>query len=113
MLATLGRAPFDDPVWVYEPKWDGFRVIAMTRGGSVQLLSRNLHPFTALFRPISEALEGFPTPLVSSEIDRRAPRDLRGGLLARSHRLRGAPGGGGRRGSRSLPMTSGSAFEAT
>lgn len=32
MLATLGRAPFDDPAWVYEPKWDGFRFIAMIRG---------------------------------------------------------------------------------
>ncbi len=52
------------PSWVYEPKWDGFRVIAMMRGGSVQLLSRNLHPFTALFRPITEALKGFPTTLV-------------------------------------------------
>ena len=29
MLATLARAPFDDPAWVYELKWDGFRVIAM------------------------------------------------------------------------------------
>lgn len=48
MLATLGRAPFDNPAWVYEPKWDGFRVIAMMRGGSVQLLSRNLHSFTKL-----------------------------------------------------------------
>ncbi len=29
MLATLGLAPFDDPAWIYEPKWDGFRAIAM------------------------------------------------------------------------------------
>ena len=60
MLATLGRAPFDDPAWVYEPKWDGFRVIAMMRGGSVQLLSRNLHPFTALFRADHRGAQGFP-----------------------------------------------------
>ena len=65
----LGRAPFDDPEWVYEPKWDGFRAIAMMRGDSVQLLSRNLHPFTKLFRPVTEALKGFPTTLV---LDREA-----------------------------------------
>lgn len=68
MLATLGRAPFDDPAWAYEPKWGGFRVIAMMRGGSVQLLSRNLHPFTALFRPITESLKGFPTLTLLREI---------------------------------------------
>ncbi len=64
MLATMGRAPFDDPAWVYESKWDGFRVLAFVRGDSVQLLSRNLHPFTTLFRPITEAPRDFPTSLV-------------------------------------------------
>ena len=65
MLATLGRAPFDNhDDYVVEPKWDGFRVIAMMRGDSVQLFSRNLHPFTNLFRPITEALKDFPVPVV-------------------------------------------------
>ena len=36
----------------------------MMRGGSAQLLSRNLHPFTAVFHPIAEALKGFPASLV-------------------------------------------------
>lgn len=35
MLATSGRAPFDDPAWVYEPKRDGFRIIAMMGCGSM------------------------------------------------------------------------------
>ncbi len=64
MLATLGGTPFDDPEWVFEPKWDGFRVIAMMREDSVQLLSRNLNEFTKLFRPIAEALQNFPVRLV-------------------------------------------------
>jgi ATP-dependent DNA ligase len=29
------------PDWTYEPKWDGFRVIATVRDGAVRLLSRN------------------------------------------------------------------------
>jgi hypothetical protein len=26
MLATLTDAPFDDPAWVFENEWDGFRI---------------------------------------------------------------------------------------
>lgn len=42
MLAETGRKPFDDPAWIYEVKWDGFRLLAFVRGGKVDLLSRNL-----------------------------------------------------------------------
>jgi ATP-dependent DNA ligase len=31
MLATLTDAPFDDPSWVFEDKYDGFRMIAEIR----------------------------------------------------------------------------------
>ena len=48
------------PDWTYEPKWDGFRVIATVGDGSVRLLSRNGHSFTRLFGPVSDALHGFP-----------------------------------------------------
>ena len=33
MLATLTDAPFDDPGWVFEDKFDGFRMIAEIRRG--------------------------------------------------------------------------------
>jgi ATP-dependent DNA ligase len=32
MLATLVDAPFDDETWVFETKWDGFRLITEKRG---------------------------------------------------------------------------------
>ena len=32
MLATLVGEPFDDKEWVFETKWDGFRLIAEKRG---------------------------------------------------------------------------------
>jgi bifunctional non-homologous end joining protein LigD len=62
----LGRAKelFDDPDWAYEPKWDGFRVLATVRDGSVRLISRNGHSFTNLFWPIPDALRGFPTSIL-------------------------------------------------
>ena len=40
MLATLVGAPFDDPDWLFEVKWDGFRAEAVVDGGSVRLWSR-------------------------------------------------------------------------
>ncbi|HZZ59741.1 MAG TPA: non-homologous end-joining DNA ligase [Roseiarcus sp.] len=41
MLATLTDAPFDDPAWVFETKWDGFRMVASIESGKVALYSRN------------------------------------------------------------------------
>ena len=41
MLATLTDQPFDDPDWLFETKWDGFRVVALVKGGKATLYSRN------------------------------------------------------------------------
>ena len=41
MLATLIPEPFDRPGWVYEEKYDGFRILAYKEGAGVSLLSRN------------------------------------------------------------------------
>jgi len=40
MLATLVGAPFDDPDWQFEIKWDGFRVEAVVDAGAVRLWTR-------------------------------------------------------------------------
>lgn len=62
----LGRAKelLDHPDWTYEPKWDGFRVLATVRDGSVRLVSRNGYSFTNLFGPVSDSLRGFPTAVL-------------------------------------------------
>jgi ATP-dependent DNA ligase len=41
MLATLVDGPFDDKAWVFETKWDGFRLITEKSGNRVKLWSRN------------------------------------------------------------------------
>jgi hypothetical protein len=46
MLMHKATALVSSPDWTYEPKWDGFRVIAMLRDGGVRLVSRNGHSFT-------------------------------------------------------------------
>jgi ATP-dependent DNA ligase len=40
MLATLVAAPFDGPDWLFEVKWDGFRVEAVVEDGSVRIWTR-------------------------------------------------------------------------
>src|SRR6058998_3398404 len=52
-------APFDDPDWLFELKYDGFRALTVIENGRAQLLSRNGHPFasfSALAESISDSL---------------------------------------------------------
>jgi bifunctional non-homologous end joining protein LigD len=55
MLATLIDSPFDDKDWVFETKWDGFRMIAKI-GASVSLQSRSGNDVTGQYAAIAEAL---------------------------------------------------------
>ncbi len=57
MLATLKDEPFDDPSWVFEVKWDGFRAIAdVEEGGAVTLLSRTKHDLLPQFPELEDIL---------------------------------------------------------
>ena len=49
MLATSVDDPFDDPEWLFEIKWDGYRAIAFITKGKVRLVSRNQNDLTAQF----------------------------------------------------------------
>ncbi|MGZ8474989.1 MAG: DNA ligase D, partial [Candidatus Limnocylindria bacterium] len=41
MKATLATNPFSDPEWIFEIKWDGYRVEAVVKGGTAHLWTRN------------------------------------------------------------------------
>jgi bifunctional non-homologous end joining protein LigD len=56
MLATLINAPFDDPDWVFETKWDGFRIIAKAAPATSALYSRNGRNVTDNYPLIAAAL---------------------------------------------------------
>ena len=57
MLATLTDAPFNDPGWVFEDKYDGFRMIAEVKNGKVALYSRNGKIISRSYE-VAKALEG-------------------------------------------------------
>jgi bifunctional non-homologous end joining protein LigD len=57
MLATLTDAAFDDPDWVFETKWDGFRMIACIERGKVALYSRNGKIISDSYVVVAKALE--------------------------------------------------------
>ncbi|WP_027571488.1 non-homologous end-joining DNA ligase [Bradyrhizobium sp. WSM1743] len=58
MLATLTDAPFDDPHWVFEDKYDGFRMVSEIREGKVALYSRNGKIISHSYVEVAQALEG-------------------------------------------------------
>ncbi len=60
MLATLVRDPFDRPGWVYEEKYDGYRILAYKEGSRVRLLSRNDNDRTEAFDDVARAVRGLP-----------------------------------------------------
>jgi bifunctional non-homologous end joining protein LigD len=51
MLATLVGEPFDEPGWLFEVKWDGFRVEAIVDGTSVRLWTRGEQDAARYFGP--------------------------------------------------------------
>ncbi len=64
MLATLIDAPFDDPGWVFETKFDGFRVVSKVDRGGVTLYSRNGKRITKTYPAIAKALSAIRRPAV-------------------------------------------------
>ncbi|MBA4167666.1 MAG: DNA ligase, partial [Chitinophagaceae bacterium] len=57
MLATLVDKPFDQPGWLYEIKWDGYRALSLCNKSEVNIISRNNKSFNEKFYPIYEAVK--------------------------------------------------------
>ena len=57
MLAKTAEEIFSDPDWIYEAKWDGYRIIAQIENGKVELFSRNGQSYKIKFQPVSNELE--------------------------------------------------------
>ncbi|MGH7728605.1 MAG: DNA polymerase ligase N-terminal domain-containing protein, partial [Vulcanimicrobiaceae bacterium] len=60
MLASALAEPFDDPAWLFELKWDGYRaLVRIERDGTVEISSRSGKDFTAKFPELAELAEAF------------------------------------------------------
>ncbi len=57
MLATLVRKPFHKPGWIYEEKYDGYRILAYKEGDRVTLVSRNGNDRTATYASVARAVQ--------------------------------------------------------
>lgn len=68
MLATLVAEPFDDPRWLFEIKWDGYRALCTVEGEKLSLVSRNgldmlrrfpdLHALSGAFASVPIVVDG-------------------------------------------------------
>lgn len=61
MLATLVDAPFSDPDWLFETKWDGVRAVCFLDHGKARFISRNQNELTGQYpelADISQSLSG-------------------------------------------------------
>jgi bifunctional non-homologous end joining protein LigD len=54
-------SPFHRPGWIYEEKYDGWRVLAYKQGATVRLRSRHGLDCTGRFRELAAAIASLPT----------------------------------------------------
>jgi len=60
MKAAMAAAPPYNGLWLYEVKFDGFRVLAIKNGKDVELWSRNEKPLHARFPEVVKAVARLP-----------------------------------------------------
>jgi bifunctional non-homologous end joining protein LigD len=70
MLLSEVKQPFHKEGWIYEEKYDGYRVVAYKNGKSVRLISRNLKDLTRQFEEVAAAVARLraPTLILDGEI---------------------------------------------
>ena len=62
-LATLAAGLPPDPAdWLYEIKFDGYRVLVRIDGAGARLVTRNGHDWTAKLRPLQQAIHRMALP---------------------------------------------------
>lgn len=64
MLASTCSKIFDDPGWLYEWKWDGYRMLATVENGAVHLYSRNGLLYNHTYSHIVPTLAAIPHDVI-------------------------------------------------
>ena len=60
MLAETREEPFSKQGWLYEIKYDGYRILAGREAGAAKLLTRNANDATATFPEVARAVQALP-----------------------------------------------------
>lgn len=56
MLARLAHSIPEEEDWLYELKYDGYRIVAFVEGNQVRLMTRNGNDYTRRFQPVAGSL---------------------------------------------------------
>jgi bifunctional non-homologous end joining protein LigD len=77
-IAPIRRPePFDDPDWLFDLKYDGFRGVCYLQQGRCHLISRNGNPmtrFAGLGKQITASLADVGDAILDGEVIRRRDR---------------------------------------
>jgi len=57
MLCTLIKEPLNDPGYLYEVKWDGYRILSYLKKNDVKMGSRSGLDYTAKYPPVVAAMK--------------------------------------------------------
>jgi len=68
MSAVAGELPLDDDAWLFEPKWDGMRVLVEIDGGVVSARSRTGRDVTVEFPELAGLAAVAPTAVLDTEV---------------------------------------------
>jgi len=60
MLATNGSSIFNNPDYIFELKWDGYRLLSNVNNGEAEIYSRNGIVYNSKFQKIVEELQQIP-----------------------------------------------------
>jgi bifunctional non-homologous end joining protein LigD len=60
MFAETRDRAFSDPVWLFELKLDGYRLLASAQAGAARLFSRNGNDLSSCFPEVSQAIAALP-----------------------------------------------------
>jgi bifunctional non-homologous end joining protein LigD len=64
MKPETRERPFSNPGWIFELKYDGFRMLAERRDGAARLLYRSGRDATAIFPELAQAVAALPFDLI-------------------------------------------------
>jgi bifunctional non-homologous end joining protein LigD len=64
MLCTLTKAPPGDNSYIYEVKWDGYRIVSYVKGTNVRMDSRSGLDYTSKYPPVARALKALKHKVV-------------------------------------------------